>query len=183
METIQQNNRKQSLIEDYRRLKAKEREEIEAQLDKKGFKIPFKWKFKFTQSKSIKNVDKILVMMFNKKNQIEAPKFMPIYGNIIVYKNRVYKYNPKAIWTMLVIGKPQIYCIKEKDMEPISNLEIENISEENLKSGRSTEYHNLLLQAALAAQVKKDTKPVNMIVVVGIIIVVLGGLAWFFLKG
>jgi hypothetical protein len=178
METIQQEqDTRKPIIQELRELREYKREK-EAPKEKL-WKIPFKWKFKFKQSKSIKKVDQILVMMFNKKNQIESPKFMPIYGNIIVYHDKVYKYNPKAIWTMLVVGKPQIYCIREIDMEPISNLDIAKV----IREGRSTQYHKLLLQAALAAQMKPTAKPMNMILIVIVILVVVGGLLWFFLKG
>lgn len=149
----------------------------------KPWRPPFKWNFKFVQSKRAANSDKILVMMFNKKNQIEAPKFMPIFGNIIVWKNKVYVYRPKAIWTMMVLGKPQVYCIKEDDMEPISNISKEKLERLMVKSGRSTVYHKLLLQAALSAQVKKDTKQMNWLIAGIVILVVVGALIWFFTKG
>ena len=207
METIQQKQTERSLME--QKLAELEREKLireyqngkisfeelqnkvavnylsmpEPSVKEKEWKTPFKWKMKFMQSKSVKKVDQILVMMFNKKQQIEPPKFMPIYGNIIVYKDKVYRYRPKAIWTMLVQGKPQIYAIKEKDMEPISNISDARLEKLMIDSGRGTEYHKLLLQAALAAQVKPQTKPINMWLVGGVILVVVGGLLWFFLKG
>lgn len=145
MEVIQQ-KQASSIAE---RLEALEKERVaKPKEESKPWRVPFKWNFKFIQSKRASNSDKILVMMFNKKNQIEAPKFMPIYGNKIVYKNKVYLYRPKAVWTLMVMGKPQVYCIKEKDMEPISNISPEALEQLMLEKGRSTVYHRLLLDAA-----------------------------------
>lgn len=160
----------------------KEKQRLLKEKDKL-WKPPFKWKFKFIQSKRVSNSDKILVMMFNKKNQIEPPKFMPIYGNLIVWNHKVYVYRPKAIWTLMVIGKPQVYCIKEKDMEPISNISLKVLDEMMRTSGRTTEYHKILLQAAIAAQTKKDGIKANGWIIAAVILVVVGGLLWFFLKG
>jgi len=51
----------------------------------KQFKYPFKWRMKFNQTRRRNNEDKILVIFLNKKNQIEVPRFMPIFdGNMIV---------------------------------------------------------------------------------------------------
>ena len=176
METIQQNTSTGTIADRIAQLE-KEKIELESK-NEKPFKIPFKWNFRIVQSRTLKNADKILVMLFNKKNQIEPPKLMTISGNIIVYKDCVYKYNPKAIWTFMIRGKPQIYCIREIDMEPISNLDINKIKQEE----RSTEYHKLLLKAALAAQIQPAKKPVNWMVVGIVLILVVGGLLWFFMK-
>lgn len=185
METIQQRQDGRTITERLALLE-KQQKIDSGEIDDKGnkkeksWRPPFKWMFRFTQSKRVANSEKILVMMFNKKNQIEAPKFMPIYGNIIVYKDKVYKYNPKDIWTLLVLGKPQVYCIKEIDMEPITNRDLHKI---RLIPGRSTEYHKLLLQAAVAAKIKEASKPTNWIVVAVVIAAVIGVLIWFFAKG
>jgi len=187
MEVIQQKQGSGSIVN-----KIEELEQKLAELDpankkkvqkEKEWRPPFKWQFNFIQSKRASNSDKILVMMFNKKNQIEAPKFMPIYGNIIVWKEKVYVYRAKAIWTMMVRGKPQVYVIKETDMEPISNISSEKLNKLMIASGRGTVYHKLLLQAAVAAQTKKDTKQVNWLIAGAIILVVIGLLIWFFTKG
>jgi len=172
------------MIEKRRELKALELERERLENEKpKEWRPPFKWVFRFNQSKRVVNRDKILVIMFNKKNQIEPPKLMPIYGNLIVYNNKVYKYHAKKIWTMLVMGKPQVYCIREKDMEPISNQDSKELEELMLVKGRSTEYHRLLLQAAIAAQTKKEGPGVNAWLIGGVILVVVVGLLWYFLKG
>lgn len=184
MENIRKNTRVIDNIDQDIALKVLEKERLRLEKEKeKLWKPPYKWQFKFMASKRASNSDKILVMMFNKKNQIEQPKFMPIYGNLIVWNQKVYIYRPKAIWTLMVMGKPQVYCIKEKDMEPISNISSKVLDEIMRTSGRITEYHKILLQAAIAAQTKKDGMKANGWIIAGVIIVVVGGLLWFFLKG
>ena len=61
----------------------------------KQFKWPLKWRFKFNKSKKKSMVEMMLVIFLNKKNQIEIPRFMPIFdGNMIVWKNKPYEFDP-----------------------------------------------------------------------------------------
>src|SRR3990167_1110099 len=77
----------------------KEQQERLAQLEgkepenEKKFKLPIKWQFKFRTSRMTTHKDDALVLFFNKKGEIEAPKFMPIKGgDIIVWNNKSYLY-------------------------------------------------------------------------------------------
>ena len=67
----------------------------------KEFKWPFKWNNKFKATKRKRYNDMMLVIFLNKKNQMEAPKFMPIFdGNMIVWKNKPYEFDPRAVWNV-----------------------------------------------------------------------------------
>jgi hypothetical protein len=90
-ERLEQLERKQKLLQ-------RDKETLET---KKQFKFPFNWRRKFSQSKRKNAEDKMLVLYLNKKNQIEPPKLMPIFdGNMIVWKNKPYEFDPRAVWTV-----------------------------------------------------------------------------------
>lgn len=166
----------------------------------KGWRIPFSWNWKFRQAKR-KDADTALVLFFNKKNEIEAPKFMPIYsGNMIIHRNKAYIFDPRAVWRMKVKGYPIVYCIKETDRRPIRNennelmyyqgklvyksAAISNLDMEEIrKRGDSTESDEFLIKAALKAQTSQMKANVNWLVGGIILLVLVGGLIWFFTKG
>ena len=171
----------------------------------KQFKFPFKWRKKFSQARRKKFDDMMLVMYFNKKNEIEPPRFMPIYdGNMVIWKNKPYEFDPRAIWTMKgVRGNPRVYCIKEIDRRPIKNPEtgkyrrdkkdriiystdaaISNMDVDEIRArGDSTESDEFLIKAALKAQTTQTKKQVSAAVIVVVLLVVAGGLIWFFTSG
>jgi hypothetical protein len=157
----------------------------------KQFKWPFKWLRKFNAAKRKKNADMMLVIFLNKKNQIELPKFMPIFdGNMVIWKNKVYEFDPRAIWIIKgVKGSPQVYLIKEIDRRPVrnktgqvvykdaavSNQDLEEVRER----GDSTESDEFLIKAALKAQTTQAKKGMNIAIMVIVGLVVLGVLAYF----
>lgn len=152
----------------------------------KGFKWPWKWRSKFRQTNKKVNNEMMLVIFLNKKNQIEPPKFMPIFdGNMIVWRNKPYEFDPRAVWTIKGMkGNPQTYLIKEIDRRPVrnkygqivyrdaavSNQDIDEIRER----GDSTESDEFLIKAALKAQTSSQLKGkmnVAILVIVGLVIV------------
>ena len=160
----------------------------------KPFRYPFKWKAKLRQTKKKQNIDRLLVFFMNKKNEVEPPKFMPIFdGNMIVWKNKPYEFDPRAVWRVKGMkGTPQAYLIKEIDRRPvrnrkgmlvyrdaaISNMDLDEIRER----GDSTESDEFLIKAALKAQTSQVKKNVNMAVLVVVGLIVLGVLIYFFTK-
>lgn len=163
----------------------------ETEKEKKPFKWPFQWKRKFRGTRSKKNNEKVLVIFLNKKNQVESPKYMPIFdGNMVVWRNKPYEFDPRAVWTMQGMkGNPQVYLIKEIDRRPVknkfgqkvyvdaavSNMDIEEIRER----GDSTESDEFLIKAALKAQTSTAKKNFNIVMLVIIGLIVLGVAAWF----
>lgn len=166
----------------------------------KQFKWPFKWTTKFKQAKRKKWTNHMLVIYFNKKNEIEPPKFMPIYdGNMVIWKNKPYEFDPRAIWRIKGIrGQPTVYCIKEIDRRPIKNPDgsfkvdqygrkiyssdasINNLDVDQVrKRGDSTESDEFLIKAALKAQTSQAKKNVSIGVIIIMALVVIGGLIWF----
>jgi len=166
----------------------------ETQIETKEFKWPFRWKKKFNQARRKKNSDLMLVIFLNKKNEMEPPKFMPIFdGNMIVWKNKPYEFDPRAVWRVKGMkGTPQAYLIKEIDRRPVRNRKgilvfrdasISNMDLDEVRArGDSTESDEFLIKAALKAQTSQVKKNVNMAVLVVVGLIVLGVLIYFFTK-
>jgi len=173
--------------------KLAQREEISEEKTKQ-FRWPFKWKRKYNASKRKINADNMLVIFLNKKNEMEPPKFMPIFdGNMIVWRNKPYEFDPRAVWRVKGMkGTPQAYLIKEIDRRPVrnkygtvvyrdaavSNQDLDEIRER----GDSTESDEFLIKAALKAQTSQVKKNVNMAVIVVVILVILGVVAYLMFK-
>ncbi|MBT53766.1 MAG: hypothetical protein CMF72_10270 [Mameliella sp.] len=133
----------------------------------------------------------MLVFFLNKKNEMESPKFMPIFdGNMIVWKNKPYEFDPRAVWTVMGMKRnPKAYIIKEIDRRPIRNkfnkviykdAAVSNMDLDEVRArGDSTESDEFLIKAALKAQQvhAKGKMSVGVLVFIGIIVV--GGLLYF----
>lgn len=162
----------------------------------KQFKFPFKWRRKFIQAGKRRMREMILVFFLNKKNEIEPPKFMPIFdGNMVVWKNKPYEFDPRAVWTLRGIRKnPKAYIIKEIDRRPVKNkfdkymygdAAVSNLDLDEIRmKGDSTESDEFLIKAALKAQTTQMAKKAKVsIVVMLIILAVAGGVLWLILGG
>ncbi len=177
-----------------RRQRITERGE-ETEQKTKEWKFPFKWRWKFRQSLRKSKTDMMLVLFLNKKNEIEPPKFMPIFdGNMIVWKNKPYEFDPRAVWTVKGIRKnPKAYLIKEIDRRPVMNRKgkvvyrdaaVSNMDLDEIRQrGDSTESDEFLIKAALKAQTSQIPKSVGMGIIVLIILAAVGGLLWFMFGG
>ena len=158
---------------------------------KKEFKWPFKWSKKFKAAKRKRYDDMMLVIFLNKKNEIEPPKFMPIFdGNMIVWKNKPYEFDPRAVWRVKGMrGTPQAYLIKETDRRPVRNkygqryfkdAAVSNMDLDEIRMrGDSTESDEFLIKAALKAQTSQVKKQVNVVVLVVIGLIAAGALIYF----
>jgi hypothetical protein len=152
----------------------------------KEFKWPWKWRKKFSAAKKKANNEMMLVIFLNKKNQIEPPRFMPIFdGNMIVWKNKPYEFDPRAVWVVRGMkGTPQAYLIKEIDRRPVRNKYGRNVyrdaavSNQDLDEirlrGDSTESDEFLIKAALKAQTSQVKKNMNVAILVVVGLIVLG---------
>jgi len=184
-EKIKQLEKRQTLLE---------RSEISEEKTKQ-FKFPLKWRFKFNQAKKPAKSEMMLVLFLNKKNEIEPPKFMPIFdGNMIVWKNKPYEFDPRAVWRIKGIkGTPQTYLIKEIDRRPVRNKDgkkfyrdaaISNMDIDEIRMrGDSTESDEFLIKAALKAQTTQNKKAMTTgaIIIIGLIVV--GALIYLFTGG
>lgn len=192
-----------TLADRIRRLEEQRRfseRESETEQKTKFFKFPRKWTRKFSQAKRKNKAEMVLVLFFNKKNEIEPPKFMPIFdGNLIIWKNKPYEFDPRAIWRIRGMkGTPQAYCIREIDRRPIKNYDgtykrdkegriiygsdaaVSNMDIEEVRArGDSTESDEFLIKAALRAQTVQTKKNVNIAIIVIVAILAIGGLIWF----
>jgi len=157
----------------------------------KSFKWPSKWRRKFSSAGRKKNADMMLVIFLNKKNEMEPPKFMPIFdGNMIVWKNKPYEFDPRAVWRIKGMkGTPQAYLIKEIDRRPVRNkygrevyrdAAVSNMDLEEIRMrGDSTESDEFLIKAALKAQTSQVKKNMNVAILVVVGLIVLGVIAYF----
>ena len=190
-------NRSITLADRVKSLERKEKlfsREKETEERVKQFRWPFKWKRKFNASKRKSKAEMMLVLFLNKKNEIEPPKFMPIFdGNMIVWRNKPYEFDPRAVWRVKGMkGTPQAYLIKEIDRRPVRNkygqtvyrdAAVSNQDIDEIRArGDSTESDEFLIKAALKAQTSQGKKNVNvaMLVIVGLVIAAVVGYLLFF---
>jgi len=150
--------------------------------EKQPWRFPFKWRRQMNKSTGKAGVDKVLMIYLNIKGEIETPRLVPLFsGNVIIYKNKAYDFDPRAVWT-LKLGKKIIktVLIKEIDRRPISNLDWDEIK----KRGDATDSDEILVKMVTKAVIEKAKKPVNKGVVIFIIIAVIAAVIFFFfMKG
>jgi hypothetical protein len=149
----------------------------------KNWKLPLGTQMKLKQSTKKNNFDKILFFYFNCKNgEAEPPVLVPHFGNMVIYRHKVYKLNPKAIWNLRwgLFGKIyKGYFYKDYDRRPISAEDYN----QTVTSGNSTEDDDLLIKAALSARVSQVMAGINgkALLIGGLILV--GVLIWLFTRG
>jgi hypothetical protein len=133
--------------------------------------MPWKGKFKSVFKKNPKKLkDKVMVMCFNSKMEIEEPVILPIIsGGIVVYKDKGFKFDPAALYTIKIGNKiNRVLVLEEDDRIPIGSrykqVKASDI-EELKKQGRYTFNDSILLKMLWNAQVEKIPKgaPAGMI--------------------
>lgn len=149
----------------------------DTELKQKDWKFPFKWRRQMNASAGKAAEDKVLVLYYNIKGIIEPPKLVPLYsGNIIIYKNKAYEFDPRATW-IIQLGKKMIKCvsIKEIDRRPISNLDWDEIK----KRGDATDSDEILVKMVTKAVIEKQKTKVNTGMIVIIVIIILAAIGFF----
>jgi hypothetical protein len=160
----------------------KEEEDIETlkketTIAKKSFPIPFKWKS--AANRAGKQRDMVAVLFLNIKGEIEPPMLLPIYGNMVLLRNKIYEVDPRAFWTLRQGTKMYKFLIvKEIDRRPVSNLDLDEIR----RRGDATDSDEFLIKMALRAQQTQTVKSMNKWAAALIGIVVLGVLIYFFTR-
>jgi len=153
----------------------------ETQEVEKDFKLPFKWKRTLNKSQGKSARDMVLVLYLNIKGDIEPPKLIPLYsGNVVIYKNKAYDFDPRAIWT-LKVGKKmyKVLLIREMDRRPVSNLDWDEVK----ARGDSTDSDEILVKMVTKAVVDKIKKPMNKNAIIIIVILVILAIGAFFVFG
>jgi len=149
----------------------------ETELLKKKWPIPGRWKS--AANKAAREKDTVAVLFLNIKGEIENPMVLPIYGNMILLRNKIYEVDPRAFWTFKQGAKMYKFLIvKEIDRRPVSNLDLDEIR----RRGDATDSDEFLIKMALRAQQTQTTKQMNKWVAVVIGIIVLGVLIYFFTR-
>jgi hypothetical protein len=147
----------------------------ETEEKKKPWRWPYSWKNKAKKASKIRDV--VLVFYFTIKGELET-FIVPIYGgNMVIIRNKVYEFDPRAVWTIKIGFKwYKLLAIKEIDRRPISNLDLDEIR----KRGDSTDSDEFLIKAALKAQIQTAAKAVSRGLIILIAVLVIGGLLFFF---
>lgn len=149
----------------------------ETEATKKPFKIPFKWKS--AANKAAKVRDNVAILYLNIKGEIEPPLVLPIYGNMVLLRNKIYEVDPRAFWTLRQGTKMyKFLIIKEIDRRPVSNLDLDEIR----RRGDATDSDEFLIKMALRAQQTQTVKQMNKWAAILIGIVVLAVLIYFFTR-
>jgi hypothetical protein len=144
------------------------------------FKYPWKWKWKMNQSVGKQGQDKILVFYLNIKGEIEPPKILPLYsGNIIIYKNKAYEFDPRATWLVKGLKKQvKAVIIREIDRRPVSNLDWDEIK----ARGDATDSDEILVKMVTKAVIEKQKVAVGKGAIVLVVLAIIGLVVFFLLK-
>jgi hypothetical protein len=126
----------------------------------------FRWtgKFRSVFSKNPKDLyDKIIVLPLNSKREIEEPIVLPIIsGGIIVYKDKGYKFDPTALYTIKIKNKiNKVLILEEDDRLPHGSKykQVKPTDVEQLKSnGRYPRNDPILLKMLWNAQIERKPK-------------------------
>jgi len=151
----------------------------ETKKEKKGWKIPFKWKK--TMNKSLKKTseEKVLCFFINNKGELESPVLLPIInGNIIVYKYTIHKIDPLDILTFVYKKKfYKVLIYRVMDRKAVSIRDYKDVK----AKGESTENDEVLIKAMLtakASQISKQQIGKGALIVGGLVIA--GVIIWIF---
>lgn len=149
----------------------------ETAMFKKPFKVPFKWTN--ASRKAQREKDMVAVLFLNIKGEIEPPVVLPIYGNMVLLRNKIYEVDPRAFWTLRQGGKMfKFLIVKEIDRRPVSNLDLDEIR----RRGDATDSDEFLIKMALRAQQTQTVKSMSKWAAILIGIVILGVLIFFFTR-
>ena len=141
---------------------------------KKPWKIPFKWKS--AANKAGKERDIVAILFLNMKGEIEPPILLPIYGNMVLLRNKIYEVDPRAFRILRQGGKMfKFLIIKEIDRRPVSNLDLDEIR----RRGDATDSDEFLIKMALRAQQTQTVKSMSKWAAILIGIAVVGILIFF----
>jgi hypothetical protein len=145
---------------------------------KKQFKFPRPWLGKMKKGQKAR--DQVLVFYLNIKGEMEAPTLQPLYsGNMVIIRSKVYEIDPRAFWTVKIgLKMYKILLIKEIDRRPVSNLDYTEIK----RRGDATDSDEFLIKAALRAQVGQAQKQISKWIIIGIVVAVIAGIAYFLLS-
>ena len=175
IKTGSQHDKLDAILKEVTEKKAKE---VTAK-EKKGWKLPFKWKK--TLNKSLKNSaeEKVLCFFINNKGELESPVLLPIInGNIIVYKYTIHEIDPLDILTFVYKKKfYKVLIYRVMDRKAISNRDYDKIKGD----GKSTENDEVLIKAMLtakASQISKQQIGKGALIVGGLVLA--GVVIWIF---
>lgn len=164
----------------------KEKDELRDRREKtlreqEQWNFPKKWNKGFRKSTGKFADDKILVIVLNQKQELEPPVLVPIFsGNIIIYKNKAYDFDPRAVLTIKYKKKiVRVVLIRTIDRRPFCNLDWGEVR----ARGDGTDSDEILLKMVTKAMIEKQKKPFNKGIIVVIVIAVIIGIIFFLWKG
>lgn len=148
---------------------------------KKEWSIPTRWKSIYNKSTKKGSQDKVLVQYLTSKGYELPPMILPLYsGNLIIYKDKVHEFDPRALYNLRIGTKMyKKIIIREIDRKPVSNLDWAEVK----ARGDTTRNDEIILKMLRLAMIEKVKKQATtwMWYILGAL--VLGGIAWYLLKG
>lgn len=147
---------------------------------KKFWEFPGKWKRGMNKSTGKLSKDKILVLYLNIKGEIEPPIIVPLYsGNIIIYRNKAYEFDPRALWTIQNRKKTiKVVLLREMDRRPVSNLDWDEVK----KRGDSTDSDEILIKMVKKALIEKQKKNINKGMIILVVLAIIGVIIFLMLR-
>jgi hypothetical protein len=161
-------------------LEEKKHSEMKKDTDKRSKPWKWPWKWKANAKQASKKKELVLVFYFTIKGELDT-FIVPIYGgNMVIIKNKVYEFDPRAVWTSKIGMKwYKLLAIKEIDRRPISNLDLDEVR----RRGDSTDSDEFLIKAALKAQIQTvGAKAMGKGVIILAVLALVGILVFFFLS-
>jgi hypothetical protein len=141
---------------------------------------PFKWPWgKKRMMASAKKPDEILVFLLNLKKQIEGPFKTKIYGgNLIVIRNRAYRFNPDRVFGF---GKFKAIIAREFDRELVGIDDYTELMRTDVDGNRVNINDPVLIKALLMARMSEKPVGPKMNVWIWVILGVVGLIAGYFI--
>lgn len=150
----------------------------ETKKETKEWKWPWKWKSTINSAARNKEQNKILVLYLNIRGELEQPLMLPYRDNMVIYKNKVHEFDPRAIITIRSGAKTvRALLIREIDRRPVSNLDWAEVRQR----GDATDSDELLIKAAASLYLAREEKkkPMNWTVLIIVGVLILGGIIFF----
>jgi hypothetical protein len=168
-------------------------EEAKSLTEKETKKVKWTGKFRRTFTKNPKKLDdKIIVLCFNSKREIEEPVILPIIsGGLVVYRDKGFKFDTKSLYTIKIGNKiNRVLALEEDDRLPIGHKDrYRQIApqdiEELKKQGRYTRNDPILLKMLWNAQIEKvQKKAMQMSWLIWVVLIAIAGIViYMFTKG
>jgi hypothetical protein len=153
----------------------------DTQKKKKEWAVPTKWKSVYNKSTKKSNENKVLVQYLTSRGTELPPMLLPLYsGNLIIYKDKVHEFDPRALYNLRVGNKMyKKLIIREMDRKPVANLDWSDVKARG-DTTRNDEILLKMLRLAMIEKVKKQASAWMWYALGGLVAL---GVGYYLLKG